>query len=252
MFEINKQKFGAFVAKLRKEKHYTQKELAQRLFISDKAVSKWETDASLPDTTLLIPLADCLEVSVTELLMCEKMTSDKALANERVEDLLKTAVTYANDQPQRAYQQKSNAPLFFLTALVVGGLLTVLCFTRQVTAFDALKNMMILTAVFGTYVFLWVKVKLPVFYDEQRMSFFYDGFFRMNVPGLSFNNSNWPMILKTLRIWSCLSLIILPCLVLMMDSIENSFWINYGQSILLFLFLGSLFVPIYLIGKKYE
>ena len=43
MFEIDKQKFGAFIAELRKEKGMTQKELAEKLFISDKAVSKWET-----------------------------------------------------------------------------------------------------------------------------------------------------------------------------------------------------------------
>ena len=47
MFEIDKKKFGAFVSELRKEKGYTQKELAQKLLISDKAVSKWETGGSL-------------------------------------------------------------------------------------------------------------------------------------------------------------------------------------------------------------
>lgn len=47
MFEIDKQAFGAFVCTLRKERGLTQKELAQRLFISDKAVSKWETGGSL-------------------------------------------------------------------------------------------------------------------------------------------------------------------------------------------------------------
>ena len=72
MFEIDKQQFGAFIATLRKEKGYTQKDLAQQLFISDKAVSKWETAASIPDTALLIPLADLLGISVTELLMCLK------------------------------------------------------------------------------------------------------------------------------------------------------------------------------------
>ena len=46
MFEIDRAKFGSFVAELRKEKGYTQKELASRLFISDKAVSKWETGVS--------------------------------------------------------------------------------------------------------------------------------------------------------------------------------------------------------------
>lgn len=57
MYELDKRKFGSFVSSLRKEKGWTQKELAQRLFVSDKAVSKWETGASIPDTALLIPLA---------------------------------------------------------------------------------------------------------------------------------------------------------------------------------------------------
>lgn len=46
MFEIDKRKFGAFIAELRKERGMTQKELAEKLFISDKAVSKWETGVS--------------------------------------------------------------------------------------------------------------------------------------------------------------------------------------------------------------
>ena len=58
MFEIDKQKFGVFVAMLRKEKGLTQKELAKLLYISDKAVSKWETGVSIPDTALLVPMAD--------------------------------------------------------------------------------------------------------------------------------------------------------------------------------------------------
>ncbi len=41
MFEIDKQEFGRFVSQLRKEKGYTQKEMAQKLFISDKAISVW-------------------------------------------------------------------------------------------------------------------------------------------------------------------------------------------------------------------
>lgn len=46
MFEIDKKKFGAFVSELRRENGYTQKELAEKLFISDKAISKWETGVS--------------------------------------------------------------------------------------------------------------------------------------------------------------------------------------------------------------
>ena len=46
MYEIDREKFGAFVAVLRKEKGMTQRELAQQLYISDKAVSKWERGVS--------------------------------------------------------------------------------------------------------------------------------------------------------------------------------------------------------------
>ena len=48
MFEIDKKEFGCFLAELRKEKGFTQKELAEKLFVSDKAVSKWETGGSIP------------------------------------------------------------------------------------------------------------------------------------------------------------------------------------------------------------
>lgn len=67
-FELDKAQFGAFLTERRKAKGYTQKDLAQRLFVSDKAVSKWERGQSLPDISLLIPLAECLGVTVTELL----------------------------------------------------------------------------------------------------------------------------------------------------------------------------------------
>ena len=64
---LDKEKVGAFLAQLRKEKGYTQKELAEKLWVSDKAVSKWERALSMPDIALLTPLARCLGVSVTEL-----------------------------------------------------------------------------------------------------------------------------------------------------------------------------------------
>ncbi len=59
---------GRFIAELRKQKGYTQKELAEKLMVTDKAVSRWETGKGLPDTSLLRPLADILGVSVGELL----------------------------------------------------------------------------------------------------------------------------------------------------------------------------------------
>ena len=65
MYELDRKRFGAFVSRMRKEKGMTQKQLADQLHISDKAVSKWETGVSIPDTALLIPLAELLGVTVT-------------------------------------------------------------------------------------------------------------------------------------------------------------------------------------------
>ena len=79
MYELDREKFGSFIARLRKEKGYTQKELAEKLSISDKAVSKWETGKSLPDISLLVPLADIMEVTVTELLEARRIEGARLL-----------------------------------------------------------------------------------------------------------------------------------------------------------------------------
>lgn len=68
--DINK--FGEFIMQLRHEKKLTQKELGERLFISDKAISKWERGLSFPDINMLISISNFFNVSIAELLMGEK------------------------------------------------------------------------------------------------------------------------------------------------------------------------------------
>ena len=67
---------GKFISEVRKEKGLTQKELAERLNVTDKAVSKWETGRSVPDIALLTPLADALGVTVVEILQGEKIETE--------------------------------------------------------------------------------------------------------------------------------------------------------------------------------
>ncbi len=63
--------FGQFIKELRKKNILTQKELADQLNISDKAVSKWEVGDSYPDISLLIPISNIFNVTVDELLKCK-------------------------------------------------------------------------------------------------------------------------------------------------------------------------------------
>ena len=69
---MNKEIFGGFIAILRKEAGMTQKQVADRLHVTDRAVSKWERGLSYPDVTLMEPLAAVLGVGVDELLTCQR------------------------------------------------------------------------------------------------------------------------------------------------------------------------------------
>lgn len=66
-------KTGMFISELRKEKSLTQAQLAEKLGITDRAVSKWETGRSLPDASIMLELCGILGISVNELLSGERL-----------------------------------------------------------------------------------------------------------------------------------------------------------------------------------
>ena len=72
---------GPAIRQLREARHMTQSELAEKLGVSSKTVSKWETSRGLPDITLLQPLAQALGVSVIELMNGEPITNRNVSAN---------------------------------------------------------------------------------------------------------------------------------------------------------------------------
>lgn len=73
---------GAAIRRLREEKELTQEELAERIHVSGKAVSKWETGRGYPDIGLLEPLAEALGISVIELLSGEDVRNRNRSANQ--------------------------------------------------------------------------------------------------------------------------------------------------------------------------
>lgn len=72
---------GDTIRALREQKYYTQRELAERIGVTDKAVSKWETGRGLPDITLIEPLAQTLGISVAELLSGECVVNANRSSN---------------------------------------------------------------------------------------------------------------------------------------------------------------------------
>ncbi len=246
MYELDREKFGAFVAQLRKEKGYTQKELAQQLHLSNQAVSKWETGVSIPDTAMLIPLAQALDVTVTELLVCGRQESRETMDPGAVEEVVQTAIRYSGQKPNRAWRN----PGFWAWAYGISLALSAagVGVNRVLgTMGESLLTLVVLGAVFGAYFCFFARRGLPDYYDRERINLVSDGFFRMNVPGLYFNNHNWPYILNVGKIWSCSVMGISPLIWLILYKFSP----RLCRWIVLPVLLG-LFVPLLWVGKRYE
>ena len=110
--------FGAFVAQLRKEKGLTQRELADRLYVSDKAVSKWERGLSYPDVTLLEPLAAKLELTVGELMACRL---EAAAPEAEKEEPMETLMTISKDTVRRERRRSWQRLIGVLVLLAAAG-----------------------------------------------------------------------------------------------------------------------------------
>lgn len=259
MYEIDKVKLGEFISELRKEKEITQKELASRLYISDKAISKWETGHSVPDITLLIPLAEILGVTVTELLECRRIEGKDTLDVLQTDNLVKKVIGLSEEENMGRPQIKKKHVFIYLgcagIALVEMFLLYLLRDKADMEVFPDLfpvYMMMGMMMFFGIYFWFFMKEKLPAYYDEQKVNVYVDGVMHMNLPGVYFNNRNWPHMVRAFRMWSSVGMIVLPIIFVIFSIVFSTLKPLSDIGILLVLFLGSLFIPPYLLGKKYQ
>ena len=137
-------KIGKFIAECRKKENLTQMQLAEKLNITDRAISKWETGKSLPDSSIMLELCDVLGISINDLLCGEVVTMDKY--NKELENNLLEMIK----QKEQADKRLLSAEVFTgITATVV---LLALIF---VAAFVQMSNGLRITLiVFGFILFL--------------------------------------------------------------------------------------------------
>lgn len=158
-----------FLAQLRREKGWTQKDLAERLYVSDKAVSKWERGLSVPDVSLLLPLAELLGVSVTELLEGRRLGEELIPAGE-VETLVKKALTLPTE-PAEVKQERVKKYLPVYLICNVAGVLEALAVWRMGWMSERMQILLWMSCgfgfLFGAYFFFNDEV-LPGYYDENR------------------------------------------------------------------------------------
>ena len=137
---MDQAKIGRFIAERRKEANLTQMQLAEKLNITNRAVSKWETGKAMPDTSLMLDLCDVLKISVNDLLSGEVVTMEKY--NKQLEQNLLEIVKQKEDADKRLLSLE-----IFIGVLVTIILLAMILVASFVPMEDWLQILLIVTGL---------------------------------------------------------------------------------------------------------
>ena len=119
-------KIGKFISTKRKEKNLTQEELAEKLLITDRAVSKWERGLSLPDADKMLDLCNILDINVNELLIGEEnMKDEKKKTDELLLELAK------QEEIKNKKLMTSMWVILVTSVLFYAGIITLACLTLE-------------------------------------------------------------------------------------------------------------------------
>lgn len=130
---MDAKKTGQLIQQMRKERGMTQAELAGRLRVTDKAVSRWERGIGCPDISLLEPLAEALHVTVLDILRGER-TEEEEISVREAEDTLAEAARLAKKEKQTALRRA----LLAGTVLLIGVAMLVCGITWRLAMQEAL------------------------------------------------------------------------------------------------------------------
>ncbi|MCX4249338.1 MAG: helix-turn-helix transcriptional regulator [Bacilli bacterium] len=149
-------KIGKFIANCRKDKKITQEKLAEKLYISDRAISKWERGLSLPDTDKMLELCDILDITVNELLNGEKteMNDD----NKKTEKLLIDMVK----------QKKESDKRLLSIEIVIGILITVILLALVfIASFCEMEYWLRITLILTGFIPLVIIVPFAILIEQK-------------------------------------------------------------------------------------
>ena len=160
MYGLDKAAFDSFLAQLRREKGMTQRELAADLYVSDKAVSKWERGLSVPDISLLVPLAEILNVTVAELLQGRRVEEEQRFTREETEELIRKALTFSAEPPERRQARTQKFLPLYAVYVLLGLVGTAVVCAAGLAGTEGAKALLIMNAIFGVvygaYTLFWM------------------------------------------------------------------------------------------------
>ena len=108
-----------------------------------------------------------------------------------------------------------------------------------------------LCLLFGAWLCFRVKERLPAYYDQNNISFYGDGVFRINLAGVRFHNGNWPYIIRAMRVWLLGLMVLFPVL----WGVIHSLWPGHALTLempLTMICLFGMLIAAIVAGKRHE
>ena len=134
---MNQKKIGSFLKELRKEKGITQEEFAEKLNVSGRTVSRWETGSNMPDISLLIEIAEFFDVSIPEIINGERKSESM---NEEVKEVADKLSDYANAEKEKLIKNIRSESIIGTIAIVVYGILEVSGAMERSAVFETIAS----------------------------------------------------------------------------------------------------------------
>ena len=140
-------------------------------------------------------------MTVTELLRGER-TAAAQLPVEEVEALVKSTLQLTEEERQAQKTRRRKWGLAYLLCALAGAAECAVLLAMGFTVEEMGSTVLLLEGLcllFGAWLCFRVKERLPAYYDQNNISFYGDGVFRINLAGVRFHNGNWPYIIRAMR-----------------------------------------------------
>lgn len=167
---MDNKKFGDFIKELRKEKQLTQKELGEKLNITDKAISKWERGLSFPDIAVLKDLAEFFEIDISELLNGERGKKQEIDIEKAIQEAIENYKNIEEKKKEKVQKVKKRigviSIIIFVFALILQ-IVYLIIFKRHnyeyvIDALEYIINQIMILSVTSSIILLLKKKKINI------------------------------------------------------------------------------------------
>jgi transcriptional regulator with XRE-family HTH domain len=152
---MNQIKIGKFIAECRKKNNLTQMQLAEKLNITDRAISKWENGKAMPDSSIMLDLCNELGISVNELLSGEMIEMKEY--DKRAEELLLEMA-----KKEEINNKKLFVAMYVIVIMSVLALVNIVCLAQYFVVNTVLKNTICVIATIVALATMYYGLKLEV------------------------------------------------------------------------------------------